>query len=393
MPPPLPLLEESTKSTADTTDSSTSLPSIFVSIASYRDSEICPTLDSLFANAKHPDRVFVGAVLQNDGTYDRDNVRLTQKYANHSNVRCLELAAKHALGPCYARSLAQSLHRGETYFLQIDSHMRFRRNWDDYLIGLWQQTSQENGGASHHDGKVVLTAYPAGYELPNKIPNEERGILLVPWKFDENGMLRQRGRLLKTEDSTEHPLAIPCHLYAAGFNFGPASMIRDVPYDPKLDFLFFGEELSMAVRLYTHGYDLYAPPVSVLYHLWSRAHRPTLQSSPSSVPPEQIEEKKVGSRKIVQQQLLGQSPAGTYGLGDKRSAEDFAKALKVDFHKSIIHDGASESGLSNERFVNTADAASLFAEDSFEKKIATLDTKAQDLIEFFLSGMDLDQKK
>lgn len=229
----------------------------------------------------------------------------------------------------------------------------------------------------------------------NKIPNEERGIMLVPWKVDEHGMLRQRGRLLKKQDGTEkhHLTAIRCHLYAAGFNFGPSSMIQDVPYDPKLDFLFFGEELSMAVRLYTHGYDLYAPPLSVLYHLWSRAHRPTLQSSPSSVPPEQIEEKRVASRQIVLQQLLGQSLTGIYGLGDKRSAEDFANSLKVDFHKSIIHEGASECGLSKDRFVNTADAASLFAEDSFESKIAILDTTTQELIEFFLSGMDLDQKK
>ncbi|CAJ1962941.1 unnamed protein product [Cylindrotheca closterium] len=386
--PPLPLV----KKTSETTDSSsTCLPSIFVSIASYRDSEICPTLDSLFSNARHPDRIFVGAVLQNDATYDQENVRMTQKYVNHSNVRCLELAAKHALGPCYARSLAQSLHRGETFVLQIDSHMRFRTNWDDYLIGLWEQTT--NKGC--HE-RVVLTAYPVGYELPNKIPNEERGTLLVPWKFDENGMLRQRGRLLKKDSgSTEHPppRATPCHLYAAGFNFGPASMIQDVPYDPKLDFLFFGEELSMAVRLYTHGYDLYAPPVSVLYHLWSRAHRPTLQSSPSSVAPEKIEEKREESRKKVQQQLLGQASAGIYGLGDKRSAEDFAKALHVDFHNSIVHEGASDGGLSNDRFVNTADAASLFAEDSVERKIATLDTKTQELISFFLSGMDLDQTK
>ena len=384
-PSPLPIFEDSAETAAGTKASSTSLPSIFVSIASYRDSELCPTLDSLFANARHPDRVFVGAVIQNDPSDEG----LTMKYANHAHVRSLELAARHALGPCYARSLAQSLHRGEQFVLQIDSHMRFRQNWDDYLIGLWKQTNHDNG----NHNKVVLTAYAVGYELPNKIPHEERGTLLVPWKFDENGMLRQRGRLLK-KDATQSQSAIPCRLYAAGFNFGPASMILDVPYDPTLDFLFFGEELSMAVRLYTHGYDLYAPPLSVVYHLWSRAHRPTLQSSPSSVPPEQIEEKKMVSRKVVQQQLLGASkPDVLYGLGTTRTVEDFAASLKVDFQMSIIHQGASEGGLPNERFVNTAEATSLFAEDSFERKIATLDTKTQALIEFFLSGMDLDTNK
>eukprot|EP00957_Ditylum_brightwellii_P013396 1011726-Ditylum_brightwellii.AAC.1 len=32
----------------------------------------------------------------------------------------------------------------------------------------------------------------------------------------------------------------------------------------------------MAVRLYTHGYDLYVPPVSVCYHLWDRGTRKTI---------------------------------------------------------------------------------------------------------------------
>ena len=30
----------------------------------------------------------------------------------------------------------------------------------------------------------------------------------------------------------------------------------------------------MAYRMHSHGYDFYAPPEAVLYHLWSRAHRP-----------------------------------------------------------------------------------------------------------------------
>lgn len=356
-------------------------PSIFVSIASYRDSETCPTLDSLFESAKHPDRVFVGLVLQNDPKHD--NEFMTDAYAINKNVRCLRLAAHHALGPCYARSLAQSLHRGETYVLQIDSHMRFRPNWDEYLIRLWQQTSID-----HNHLKIVLTAYPVGYQLPNDIPKETRGTLLVPWKFDEQGMLRQRGRLLQSTDS---PSAIPCLLYAAGFNFGPASIIKDVPYDPSLNYLFFGEELSMAVRLYTHGYDLYAPSESAVFHLWSRAHRPTLQSSKPVIAPEAVEEKRQASIKVVQQQLLGTSTSGVYGLGNERTSKDFAKTLGVDFRNATISPDAPLGGMAPERFVQSWNGA-LFAEDSVERKVAKLDSNAQELIAFYLGGMDLSKK-
>jgi hypothetical protein len=45
-------------------------------------------------------------------------------------------------------------------------------------------------------------------------------------------------------------------------------------YDPHLLHLFFGEEISMAARLYTHGVDCYTPPEVVCYHLWSRSLRP-----------------------------------------------------------------------------------------------------------------------
>jgi hypothetical protein len=48
--------------------------------------------------------------------------------------------------------------------------------------------------------------------------------------------------------------AIPSPLWAAGFSFSDSSVLEDVPYDPLLPFLFFGEEISMAAR-----YDRYIP--------------------------------------------------------------------------------------------------------------------------------------
>ncbi len=52
---------------------------------------------------------------------------------------------------------------------------------------------------------------------------------------------------------------------------------REVPYDPHMQFLFFGEETTMTVRLWTHGWDFFVPPQNVVYHLWSRAYRPTFR--------------------------------------------------------------------------------------------------------------------
>ena len=32
--------------------------------------------------------------------------------------------------------------------------------------------------------------------------------------------------------------------------------------------------IFLDIRFYTHGYDFYAPPEAVVYHLWTRSHRP-----------------------------------------------------------------------------------------------------------------------
>ena len=160
-------------------------------------------------------------------------------------MRVLQLYARHATGPCPARALAQQLYRGETYLLQLDAHMRFRENWYAYLV----EQLRRCGGSD----KSVLTAYPVGYTVPNRIPNETRGTLLLPWKFDdEDKMLRIRGRLFREELPRGEDAPVPCHLYAAGFNFCRAEpVLRDCPYDGSLHHLFFGEEISMAVRLFT----------------------------------------------------------------------------------------------------------------------------------------------
>ena len=46
---------------------------------------------------------------------------------------------------------------------------------------------------------------------------------------------------------TQHR-CIPSPLWASGFSFSDSSLLVEAPYDPRLSFLFFGEETSMAAR-------------------------------------------------------------------------------------------------------------------------------------------------
>jgi [Skp1-protein]-hydroxyproline N-acetylglucosaminyltransferase len=330
---------------------------IFVSIPAYRDTETIPTILSLFENASNSERIFIGVVFQFNSTsqveYDMYfNLEALPTNLRQQHIRTIILDYRDATGPCYARFLAQSLHRGEEYVLQIDSHMRFRPNWDSYLIGALNRCESPQ--------KSVLTAYPPPYYLPNDIPNETRPSLLVPWKFDENGLLRQKGRLLIPLENDSHDESnIPCLLFAGGFNFSTKASLKDCPYDGTMHHLFFGEELSMAIRMYTNGYDLYTPPQSVCYHLWSREHRTTFQDDFKVVvvdkedervePSDDILRQRLDSQEKVHRQLRGEC---TEQMGSVRSISSFSTALGVNFHTRMMNQDACKGGLDESRFVN-----------------------------------------
>ena len=185
------------------------------------------------------------------------------------------------------------------------------------------------------------------------------------------------------------------HLYAGGFNFGTArAVIDDVPYDTMgLQHLFFGEELSMAVRFYTHGYDLYAPEETVCYHLWSRSHRPTSTTDLryGTETKSRADAAAEASRSKVRQQLIGERGmiGIPYGLGTHRSASEFAETLGVDFaDQTFTRRGSWDEGDFDENDLAAGHPEMLrtFEEGSIEAKVASLDSKAQQLIGFFLQG-------
>ena len=47
--------------------------------------------------------------------------------------------------------------------------------------------------------------------------------------------------------------------------------MSEVPYDPEL--YFHGEEITLAIRAFTHGYTLFHPPEHVLWHEYTRYYR------------------------------------------------------------------------------------------------------------------------
>jgi hypothetical protein len=57
---------------------------------------------------------------------------------------------------------------------------------------------------------------------------------------------------------------IPSRFYSAHFCFTLGQFTKEVSHDP--EFYFHGEEISIAVRAFTHGYDLFHPHKLVIWH-------------------------------------------------------------------------------------------------------------------------------
>jgi hypothetical protein len=112
--------------------------SIFVSIAAYRDADCVNTVLACFEKAANPNNIFIGICQQNKKE-DKDclfneKYNLLEKYKN--NIRIIRIPYFKAKGPTYARYLCSTLWNGENYYMQIDSHIRFVKNWDILSINM-----------------------------------------------------------------------------------------------------------------------------------------------------------------------------------------------------------------------------------------------------------------
>jgi hypothetical protein len=282
----------------------------------------------MFDKATNPDRIFAGVVWQFIPGEDDHCFLLETRPAQ---VRQKRVNARFSKGVCWARAQAQQLWQGEEYTLQIDSHTRFEPDWDQKLIHLSRQTGS---------GKPVITCYPPGYTPPATL-HQGTIFSMGAKEFDRDGILTLQGMAIRLEEAPPRP--IPGVFCGAGFLFAPAAMIEEVPYDPHL--YFFGEEITLAVRLWTNGWDLFYPNMPVLYTNWDRQYRqthfddhpdwPTLnRSSQSRV------RYLLGTEKAAPAEALREIEK--YGLGSPRTLEQYQRYSGVNFAKKTLSPQAKE---------------------------------------------------
>jgi hypothetical protein len=234
---------------------------IFIQIASYRDPELLNTLKDCLLNAEFPDRLRFGICWQHS---EEDTWDTLDQYKNDPRFRILDVNYKDSTGACWARNSIQQLYQGETYTFQLDSHHRFIRNWDTELINMLKGL-QAKGHA-----KPLLTSYISSYNPEN----DPKGRTQAPWlmnfdRFTPEGVIFFLPATIPGWETMTEP--IPSRFYSAHFAFTLGQFAIEVQHDP--EFYFHGEEITIAVRAFTHGYDLFHPHKIIAWHEYTRKGR------------------------------------------------------------------------------------------------------------------------
>lgn len=297
------------------------MSTIFVSIASYRDYECKKTVHSLFEQATFPTRVYVGICEQNK---DANECCVVEPVVR-GRIEQISIPYDEAKGPCYARYLCATMYKQQDLFLQIDSHTRFVKGWDEKVVKMVNDMPVQ-------DYKGILTHYPL--DCTKDCDMSHIGTAHVPVlsfaKLDHGPTFRC--------DHFEPPGSyVTSRSVGGGFLLMHRNAINACPYDPDLLGVFDREEILQAARFYTHGFDLFAPTENIVCHRYTyEEHKvPWNEANPTW-------NKKNGQATTGNQRcddlLLGLLEGDPYGMGTERTLAEFWNYIGIDYKAKTVRE-------------------------------------------------------
>jgi len=288
---------------------------IFVSIACFMDIDIINTIDDCLLKATHPENIIFGVCLQYDPS---DN--FFEKYDNHPQVKTVKIHYTEAKGPTYARYICSKLLSDEEYFLQIDCHTRFFQDWDYIAINNWKIGNDEKG---------ILTNFPISISRKNEY---------LTWPLNKStpkfqSISMEHIKLGSVTCGTHNNDRLHNTYYlSAALLFGKSSFIKEVPYDPTLIYSYQTiEQQFYAIRLFTHGWNLYVPNQHILATSYERTPHYDVNNKRIYAPSNLNKSKSVWKRVLYYYGLCTieeldndmKKDISLYGLGPNRTLEEY----------------------------------------------------------------------
>jgi len=297
---------------------------IFLQIASYRDPELENTIEDAIKNAKRPQNLRFGICRQYHPDDQFDNL---DDYRDDERFKILDVPHQESKGVCWARNQVQQLYEGEMYTLQIDSHMRFAPNWDEEMIQMIKQL-QDMGIP-----KPLLTGYVSSFDPDN----DPAGRVQEPWRMGFDRYIPEGAVFFLPEtipgwEELDSP--VPARFYSAHFCFTLGEFSEEVQHNP--EYYFHGEEISIAARAFTWGYDLFHPHKVLIWHEYTRKGR-TKQWDDDKEWGQKNSHSHLTNRKLFGMDGETQEGhEGIYGFGTERTLRDYEEYSGLLFSKRAV---------------------------------------------------------
>jgi glycosyltransferase involved in cell wall biosynthesis len=297
---------------------------IFIQIASYRDPQLILTLRDCIDKAKYPDNLVFSIAWQHSEEDEWDHLN---DFKDDPRFKIIDIDYKESQGACWARNKLQQNYDGEKYTFQLDSHHRFIENWDEECIEMIKQL-QSKGYE-----KPLLTSYISSFN-PENDPAERNQ---TPWKmnFDrfipEGAVFFLPASIDNHKDLTE---PIPARFYSAHFCFTLGQFAIEVQHDP--NYYFHGEEISIAARAYTWGYDLFHPHKIIAWHEYTRRGRRKQWDDDTKWSNKNTESHRRNRKLFGMDGEIRDIDFGIYDFGTVRSLKDYEKYAGISFSKRAV---------------------------------------------------------
>ena len=212
--------------------------SIFISVASYQDPLLVSTIFSAYENAQNKDGLIFSICDQSDRGIKVEEISFNDQ------IRYEHVNPIFSKGPCWARHRAQSFFNDEDFFMQVDSHTQFSKDWDVIFEEQLNKISL-NAKVDDYFAKPIITSYPRSF----KVIDFDKGLFELKTGDKHTQIITYRKDSLFLKGSFSRKIGIPTkcahithtRLMAAGCILTKGSVVKEIPYDP--NYYFYGEDM------------------------------------------------------------------------------------------------------------------------------------------------------
>lgn len=288
---------------------------IFISIASYRDPDLINTVKSAYNNAKYPENLFFSIVSQDDKEKHPD-----LNFIPENQIRYVKHKWEDSLGTCWAREIA-SRDINTKYFFQIDSHSRFKKEWDEIILNQYLKYQEFWGN------RIVMSNYPGSLRINWETEEDELHDWPHPYKlgpkWDEAGHTISAVWI----DTIYYENGEEVYFASANNLFCESELIKEVPYDKEL--YFTGEEPTLTLRFYTSGIKIINPSVPYMYTNYDRENGKREFHWVDHNNWWELNKKSYGRIKKI---MLNDKSMGIFGVKDDMLYNEYQEKTGISFH-------------------------------------------------------------